>query len=326
MAATAALALPAMAAAAPVTTVATTSTGVAPMPKGMQAAPDVNVNVAAPADDDSGCGLWKTCKNTRIGFGAGDIVLGLSAIGVITNNTSSGVTINGVNGGAMLGGKGAALNGKGTNYIPGTKGAYSNGTHGKHSSLTSTDNAMPEMTIRYFITDNISLEAIASMVHLHYYAHNTAASTLNAVTHNQQWNKLDVGHTWVLPPTLTAAWHFRPHKRFNPYVGVGFMLAFFPDNSPGKNDQATLAKLGVGGHNRQLFQRLKIQTTPAVAFDFGFDYQVLGNWFWNFDVKQALMHTSVFLNHKHAQLTNGQVHAHSSINPTILGTGIAYRF
>ncbi|MDF7673233.1 outer membrane beta-barrel protein [Acetobacteraceae bacterium ESL0709] len=240
-----------------------------------QAAPDATVHLSAPKNQS--CGIFENCANTKIGLGRGDFLIRLSALGVITNNTSSSVSI---------------------------KGGPAKGTKGY---VTATNQVMPEFTFEYFFTDNISLDLIAASTRHEARAHKTTAQSLIG--------NGDLGSFWVLPPTLTVAWHFRPHKRFNPYVGVGLTLAFFHNASP-----ATPNK-GLG-----LFDHLKPQTTVGPSFNIGFDYQLVGNWFLNVDAKEILLRTPIYINHRDNATTGGRIHARDSINPTTVAAGIEYRF
>ncbi len=72
--------------------------------------------------------------------------------------------------------------------------------------IKTTNQVMPELTFEYFFTDNISIDLIAASTR-----HEVAAK-------GTPLGNIDIGSAWALPPTLTVAWHFRPHKRFNPYV------------------------------------------------------------------------------------------------------------
>ncbi|QHI96201.1 outer membrane beta-barrel protein [Aristophania vespae] len=240
-----------------------------------QAAPDATVHLSAPKSQS--CGIFETCENTKIGLGKGDFLIRLSALGVITNNTSSSVNI---------------------------KGGPAAGNQGH---ITATNQVAPEFTFEYFFTDNISLDLIAASTRHEAKAHNTSAQAL--------LKNGDLGSFWVLPPTLTVAWHFRPHKRFNPYLGVGLTVAFFHNASPAQPNASL-----------RLFDHLKPQTTVGPSFNAGFDYQVVGNWFFNMDVKQILLHTPIYVNHRDNPTTGGRIHARDSINPTTVSAGIEYRF
>lgn len=257
----------------------------------MQAAPDPTVHLQAPQNHS--CGLFETCENTKIGLGKGDFLVRLSAIGLITNNTSSKVNI---------------------------RNSPLQAINGKQGSLSVTNQAAPELTFEYFFTDHISLDLIAASTRHEARAHNTKVP--NPISSGPN-NNLDVGSFWVLPPTLTAAWHFRPHKRFNPYVGLGITVAFFHNTSPASNGSAAVGNA--------VFDKLKIKPTVGPSFNLGFDYQLVGNWFFNFDVKQILLFDApIRLNSRGNTLTgtgrNGRVHARDSIHPTVVGAGIEYRF
>lgn len=218
------------------------------------------------------CGIFETCASTKIGLGRGDFMIRLSGVGVLTQDRDSKVSLN---------------------------GTHQNGTH-----ISTTNQAMPELTLEYFITDNLSVDLIATSTR-----HEVAAvggdlaSTVGS-------HKTDVGSAWVLPPTLTFAWHFRPHKRFNPYVGVGATAMWF-HNMHGAN--------GIS---------LNSGFTGGPSVNVGFDYQIVGNWFFNADVKQMFVRM-------HAWAKGGvldsfgagtKVRAHESLDPTVVSAGIAYRF
>jgi outer membrane protein len=161
--------------------------------------------------------------------------------------------------------------------------------------IKTTRQAAPEFTFEYFFTDNISADLIA------------ASSRHEVAAEGTPVGHLDVGSAWVLPPTVTLAWHFRPHKRFNPYLGVGGSMVWFHNVSP------------AGG----LVQKLNVGFTGGPAVNAGFDYQLVGNWFFNFDVKQIFIRMHAWAN------DGGQatyIKAHDSLDPTVVGAGIEYRF
>lgn len=213
---------------------------------------------APPKKPKPHCGLFKTCPGvTRIGLGKGDFIVRLSALGVITNNTSSKTSAGG--------------------------------------HINTTNQAAPELSFDYFLTDNVALDLIAASTR-----HEVKAQGVPGV------GKLDVGSAWVLPPTLTVQWHFRPHKAFNPYVGVGLTVAFWHNLSPAK-----------GG----LVKKVGLETSVGPAFNLGFDYQIVGNWFYNVDVKQILLQQRAHINDN-----PGRIDARTSLNPTLVSMGIGYRF
>jgi len=162
-------------------------------------------------------------------------------------------------------------------------------------SIKASRQAAPELTFEYFLTDHVSVDLIAASTR------HELAATGTPLGH------LDIGSTWVLPPTLTFAWHFRPHKRFNPYAGLGGTLAFFHNTSP------------AGG----VVQKLNLGVTGGPSLDIGFDYQIVGNWFFNVDAKQMFMRAHAWANDRQS---GAFIKAHDSLDPTVVGMGIGYRF
>ncbi|MCE2565349.1 OmpW family protein [Komagataeibacter sp. FNDCF1] len=235
----------------------------------------VNAPIANPvavAQPKGHCGIFETCSSTKIGLGRGDFMIRLSAVGVLPEDRDSKVWEQG---------KGLPL-------------TTLNGTRVK-----TTNQAMPELTFEYFVTDNISLDLIA-----------TSTRHEVAIEGGMAGGKTDVGSAWVLPPTVTVAWHFRPHKRLNPYVGVGGTFMWF------HNMNANVGAVGAGG-------KLNAGFTGGPSVNVGVDYQLVGNWFFNFDVKQMFVRM-----HAWAETSNESVRvtAHDSLDPTVVSAGIAYRF
>jgi len=72
-------------------------------------------------------------------------------------------------------------------------------------------NFIPEIDGTYFLTNNLALELIAG----------TTKHTVKADPVGQ------LGTVWLLPPTLTAQYHFVPEgTSFRPYVGAGVNYTF----------------------------------------------------------------------------------------------------
>ncbi|MFH7812675.1 MULTISPECIES: OmpW family protein [Acetobacter] len=219
------------------------------------------------------CGIFETCASTKIGLGKGDIMIRLSGVGVLPQDRDSRVWASGpIAGGADH----VAL---------------------KNTHLSTTNQAMPELTVEYFITDNLSVDLIAT----------STRHEVSAMGPNVPGEHLDVGSAWVLPPTVTFAWHFRPHKRFNPYVGVGATAMWFHN----MNGALPGTKLNSG-------------FTGGPSVNVGFDYQLVGNWFFNADVKQMFVRMHAW--EKGGALGTSRITAHESLDPTVVSAGIAYRF
>ncbi|HVC63576.1 MAG TPA: OmpW family outer membrane protein [Acetobacteraceae bacterium] len=158
-------------------------------------------------------------------------------------------------------------------------------------SVHASAQAAPEVDVSYFLTDHIAFELIA-------------ASTEHTITAtNTALGKVDVGSTWILPPTLTVQYHFMPHSRFSPYLGAGLNVSFFyASHAAG----GTVTKLG-------------LDNAVGPALQAGFDYNVSGHWFANFDVKQIFLSTTAHLN-------GGVILAKTALDPLVIGAGIGYRF
>ncbi|MDR3522458.1 MAG: OmpW family outer membrane protein [Acidocella sp.] len=187
------------------------------------------------------------------GFQAGDFLVHLRAIDVIPENFTSSVTV--------VGGR-----------------------------VNVTQQVAPEIDLSYFITNHISVEAIA-------------ASTRHSVSDSTAHGKIDVGSVWALPPTVTLQYHLSPIAGFQPYAGVGLTVAFFYDSHP------------AGG----AVTSASYSTAIGPTLDAGFDYALGGNWYANVDVKQMFISTKANLDH-------GVIVAKTALSPTVVGVGIGYRF
>lgn len=153
-------------------------------------------------------------------------------------------------------------------------------------SLSITNSAVPEIDATYFITDHIGVEVIAATT-----KHSVHFSTVG-----------DLGSVWLLPPTVTAQYHFCPDSQFRPYVGAGVNYTAFYSPHSG----------AVPG--------MKYDDSWGWALQAGTDI-ALGNspYFLNLDAKKLFLNTDV-------KAAGGIVRAHAEINPWIIGTGVGIRF
>lgn len=150
---------------------------------------------------------------------------------------------------------------------------------------------VPEIDLSYFVTDNIAFEVIA-------------ATTRHSVKDkNSALGDVDLGHVSLLPPTITAQWHFLPHQRFNPYVGAGINYTFFYDSKSGDAD------------------KVSYDDTFGWALQIGADYNVGDGWFVNVDVKKLFINTDVTV-----AAAGTTLKADVDIDPWIFGLGVGYRF
>lgn len=121
------------------------------------------------------------------------------------------------------------------------------------------DNAfVPEFDISYFITDHIAAELIL------------ATSPHDLTLKGSALGDLDLGSTWVLPPTLTLQYHFSPDSQFSPYLGAGI------------NYTLPYAEDAAGG----VVTDLKADGSFGYALQAGADYWLNDHWGLNADIKK----------------------------------------
>ena len=151
------------------------------------------------------------------------------------------------------------------------------------------DDTVPELDIRYFITDTIAIEAIFGTTEHKVSAKNTALGDVN------------LGTIKVLPPTFTLQYHFKTESKFKPYVGAGINYTFFYDGNPGQ------------------FESVKYKDEIGIALNIGFDFILSDNNFFNIDIKKYDLPTDVNIN-------NGVATADVHLDPLAINIGFGWRF
>ena len=146
---------------------------------------------------------------------------------------------------------------------------------------------VPEVDFSYFVTDNVAFEVIAASPR-----HTAKSTALGA----------DVVEARLLPPTLTAQYHFAPQGQISPYVGAGINYTWFYDVNP---------KSGLTSAS--------LDNNFGAVLQAGVDVALADRWFLNVDVKQVFLNTT-------AKLNGGAVTADIDIDPTLVGVGVGYRF
>ncbi len=167
-----------------------------------------------------------------------------------------------------------------------------------NGSINVSNDYIPELDASYFFTDHIAAEIIAG-------------TSRNKVTdHGSAVGNLDLGHVWLLPPTVTLQYHPLAHNKFDPYVGAGLNYTIFY-GSNGCDLQ------GVTGTSC----KVDYKNGVGYALQAGLNYEVAQNWFLNLDVKYIDLHTT-------ADVYSGGAHtsARVAIDPILLGLGVGYRF
>jgi outer membrane protein len=158
-------------------------------------------------------------------------------------------------------------------------------------SVKIADYFVPEVDFTYFLTDQIAVELIAATSKHAVKAVGTAAGTVN------------LGSSWILPPTLTVQWHPMPKASFSPYVGAGVNYTFFYN-----------AKVPGG-----LIQNVSYKNGASAAVQAGIDIAIAPRWSLNLDYKRLFLSTT-------ANVNRGFVIAKVDIDPSILGVGFGYKF
>jgi outer membrane protein len=156
---------------------------------------------------------------------------------------------------------------------------------------------IPELDFTYFFTENFAAELILGTAKHDVQAINTAAGDVN------------LGSVWLLPPTLTAQYHFytSDKKVFKPYIGAGVNYTLFYNVKSGDVADVTY------------------DNALGYAAQFGFDLMVDDTFFINVDVKRLFLSTDVSVDA--SNLAPGLIiPAEVDINPWLVGVGVGMKF
>ena len=148
-----------------------------------------------------------------------------------------------------------------------------------NAKLDVGNNTIPEIDFSYYITKNIAAELILAVGTRHDV--NISGLNVGAV------KSASLGSVNLLPPTLTAQWHFMPDQTFDPYVGAGLAYVLGMDRG------LTAQTPGVGAGT----QPIRIDRNSfGTVLQAGFDVNLKDKWLVNFDVKKLWVGTDVELN------------------------------
>ena len=145
---------------------------------------------------------------------------------------------------------------------------------------------VPELDFTYFFTENWAAELI-----------------LGTAKHNVD-TKLggDLGHVWLLPPTLNLQYHFTGGKA-KPYLGAGVNYTIFYGVDEGQ------------------FVDISYDNSFGFSFQGGLDYSLNDKWFLNLDLKKILLTTDV-----EVDTGSGILPVEVDINPLVVGLGVGMKF
>ena len=171
--------------------------------------------------------------------------------------------------------------------------------------LAVGNNTIPELDISYYITKNIATELILATGTRH------DVSIVKQATSTAALPNQPLGSVNILPPTLTAQWHFNPDQMIDPYLGAGVNYTHSFDRSL----KTTTKTVGVPIHiDQNMF---------GVVAQAGVDVNLGSGWLINADVKYVRLNTNV-----KAELTAGTWTKIDDldINPWVFGVGIGKKF
>lgn len=174
------------------------------------------------------------------------------------------------------------------------------------AELAVSDKVIPELDISYYFTKNIAAELILATGTRH---NVSIQGDSGGVVGNQA-----LGSVNLLPPTLTAQWHFNPDQTFDPYVGAGINYTFMLDRN---------LRGSAGAINGN---KIKIEHDSwGPALQAGFDINLKDGWLINADVKYVWLDTDVKLR---GAVTGNVWRKIDSldINPWVIGIGIGKKF
>ena len=175
------------------------------------------------------------------------------------------------------------------------------GTVTSGAALAVGNNTIPELDISYYVTKNIAVELILATGTRH---------DVNIVNNTGTLGNQALGSVNILPPTLTAQWHFNPDQTIDPYIGAGVNYTHSFD----RNLVTTVATGSLPIHIEQdMF---------GVVAQAGVDVNLGSGWLINADVKYVTMNTNVNV------LAGGTWTKIDDldINPWVFGVGIGKKF
>jgi len=165
--------------------------------------------------------------------------------------------------------------------------------------VSVNNSVMPELDVTYMATDHIGFELIA-------------ATTKHGIsgTSGTTGGIGKLASTWVLPPTLTAQYHFMPEGKFRPYVGAGINYTIFYESKATTGLEAAVGKTRVG-----------LSDSFGWAAQAGADVDLSDKVFLNFDVKYIRIRTNATLTTTGAGVQRVRV----NLDPLVVGVGLGIR-
>ncbi|HMN72193.1 MAG TPA: OmpW family outer membrane protein [Rhodoblastus sp.] len=174
---------------------------------------------------------------------------------------------------------------------------------------------IPELDVSYYFTKNIAIEAICCL-------------SKHSVTGTGVLAGLNVGSTWVFPPTVLLQYHFTNFGAFQPYIGVGVNFTAYFGAKGGNQFSPFFTPVGLVGSNA--VTNLSVGSSWGVAGQVGFDYMINQNWGVNVDLKRIMMQPTAYATVWNSAVSPVlgpiPVRAKVNIDPWVVSAGITYRF
>ena len=167
----------------------------------------------------------------------------------------------------------------------------------EHASVNNS--VMPEVDVTWMATDAIGFELIAATTK--HSASGTSGTTGGI-------GKL--ASTWVLPPTLTAQYHFNSAGTVRPYVGAGINYTIFYSEKASSGLKSAVGPTSV-----------RMSDSVGWAAQAGIDVDITPKFFLNLDVKYIDMDTTATLRTTAIGTQKLRVH----LDPVVVGVGVGFR-
>jgi len=163
-----------------------------------------------------------------------------------------------------------------------------------------SDSWAPEVDFTYMATDHVGFELIAATTKHHASGKTGTTGSIGKLA-----------STWVLPPTLTAQYHFNPAGHVRPYVGAGVNYTIFYSEKASSGLEAAVGPTKVN---------MKNSLGPAIQA--GVDFDIGKNVFLNLDAKWIQIDTTARLDTTALGTEKVKVH----LDPLVIGIGIGTKF
>jgi len=161
------------------------------------------------------------------------------------------------------------------------------------------DSVMPEVDVTWMASDHLGFELIAATT-----KHSASGRTGTTGSIGT------LASTWVLPPTLTAQYHFLPEGKVRPYVGAGINYTLFYAEDASSGLEAAVGKT-----------KVSMSDSVGYALQAGVDIDLNPRVFLNLDIKYLDIDTDATLRTTAA----GTQKVRIELNPIVFGVGLGIR-